>query len=303
VNDTLIGWCHHTINFWRGCNKVNQTECIGCYAEAQAIKYGWKFEVLRPTRSPWLQAELLNESAKVRGIHELVFTCSISDFFHQQADPWREEAWDVIRRCKNLIWLVLTKRPERIPGRLPSDWNDGKNYPNVWLGVTCGEKASFNRVDQLRKINCALRFLSCEPLLEDISEINLEKVGWILCGGMSGDQSKSHAMDLRWAVSLYDTAQKAGVPFLFKQVSHHMTERGINALGLYLADRDSEPADPETVDCVREYPKVPGQRIIPPGIQGVRLNQPEWESYRRRHADNQRQATEAPSTEREVGTC
>jgi protein gp37 len=281
VKDTLIGWCHHTINFWRGCNKVNDTECSGCYAEAQAIKYGWKFEVLRPTREPWLEAELLNAKAKARNTHELVFTCSLSDFFHPGADPWREEAWDVIRSCRNLIWLVLTKRPDKIPGRLPSDWNDGRNYPHVWLGVTCGEKAAFDRVDKLRGIDCALRFLSCEPLLEDISNLNLNGMSWVLCGGMSGPESKNRPMDLRWAASLYDAASAAGVPFMFKQVSDFRTERGINALGLYLARRNGENVDPETVDCVRQYPST-SLSFSQPQPRGVRWTQNDWEKCCRR---------------------
>jgi hypothetical protein len=196
-----------------------------------------------------------------------------------QADPWRKEAWDVIRRCRNLIWLVLTKRPERIFDHLPEDWDDGKNYPNVWLGVTCGERTAFERVDKLRKVNCAVRFLSCEPLLEDVSGLNLEGIGWILCGGMSGEESENRPMDLRWAVCLYDAARKAGAPFLFKQVSHAKTERGINALGLYLAQREGEVVDPETVSCVREYPVIEGFPICPPVEKGVRFTLAEWEQY------------------------
>lgn len=279
MKDTLIGWAHHTINFWRGCNKVNQTECIGCYAEAQAKQYHWNFKVLRPTRGPWLEAELLNASAKARDTHELVFTCSISDFFHKQADPWREEAWDVIRRCRNLIWLILTKRPENIGERLPPDWNNGANYPHVWLGVTCGERASFCRVDQLRQIRCALRFLSCEPLLEDISDLNLNGIGWILCGGMSGDHSRTHPMDLRWAAALCDAASNSGVPFLFKQVSDQKTERGINALGLYLAHRNGKDAAPESVDCVRQYP-TNALKFSIPTPKGIRWTQEDWDRYK-----------------------
>lgn len=281
MKDTLIGWCHHTINFWMGCNKLPGAECEGCYAEALMTRYGKEFKVLRPTREPWLQAELLNADAEARSTHELVFTCSLSDFFHREADAWRDEAWEVIRRCRNLIWLILTKRPDRIRECLPPDWNNGEGFPNVWLGVTCGERKSFQRVEALRKIPCALRFISCEPLIEDISNLDLSAVGWVLCGGMSGSLSKKHPMDLRWAASLYDASQKAGVPFLFKQVSHNMTERGINALGLYLAYRNEEAADPETVDCIRQYPEVDLQFRLPEP-KGVRLDAEGWGKYRRK---------------------
>jgi protein gp37 len=229
------------------------------------IRGGKEFKVLRPTRGPWREAELLNANAEARKTHELVFTCSLSDFFHPEADIWRDEAWDVIRHCENLIWLILTKRPERIRECLPPDWNDGKRFPHVWLGVTCGARKSFGRVETLRKVPCALRFLSCEPLIEDISELDLSGIGWVLCGGMSGKLSTKYPMDLRWAASLYDASQKAGVPFLFKQVSHNMTERGINALGMYLSGGTGTMSSKE---CIREYPKT-GLQFAQPEPQGT----------------------------------
>lgn len=278
MKDTKISWCHHTINFWMGCESVSG-ECAGCYAREFMEHYRQNFSILRLTQGPWLEAELLNEKARVKKTHELVFTCSMSDFFHEQADPWRDEAWDVIRRCRNLIWLVLTKRPERIHDHLPEDWDEGKGFPHVWLGTTCGMPGTYNRVDLLRKIPCTLRFLSCEPLIEGISNIDLEGIGWILCGGMSGTLSKTHAMELRWAASLYDAAQTAGVPFLFKQISHKKPEQGVNALGLYLAHRNGELAAPESVDCMREYPMVAGYTLVPPGFHGMRMDQAGWQSY------------------------
>lgn len=282
MKDTLIGWCHHTLNFWLGCNKVS-AECEGCYAKLLMARQGEAFEVLRLTRGAWLEADRLNAIAKARGTHELVFTCSMSDFFHVQADPWRDEAWDVIRGCRNLIWLVLTKRPERIAEHLPPDWDAGKGFPHVWLGTTCGTRDSFKRVEMLRKIPCALRFLSCEPLLEDISSIDLKGIHWILCGGMSGPLWRKKSMDLQWAASLFDAAGRAKVPFLFKQVSDNKTERGINALGLYLAHRAGKNPDPETVDCVRQYPKTE-LSFIQPQPKGQRWTRDEWSGVRGRTA-------------------
>jgi len=104
--------------------------------------------------------------AEAQGICFRVFTNSLSDFFHADADGWREEAWDVIRRTPNLIWLILTKRPELIRTRLPKDWGEG--WPNVWLGVSCGCEQTLNKRDTLRRIPVhpmAVRFLSAEPLL------------------------------------------------------------------------------------------------------------------------------------------
>ncbi len=284
MEDSLIGWCHHTVNFWQGCSIADKSECEGCYAEALMTLHKQNFNVLRPTRGPWYDAERLNASAMARNTHELVFTCSMSDFFHQGADIWRDEAWDVIRRCRNLVWLILTKRPQHIEAHLPTDWDGGKGFPHVWLGVTCGLKSSFGRVDQLRQIPCALRFLSCEPLLEDISDIDLSGIGWVLCGGMSGPLHKDRRMELSWAASLYDACRKKQVPFLFKQVSNIHTERGINALGLFVAHRAGKPANPKTVDCIRQYPR-PGFPIsfTPPKPKGVRWSEHDWGKYLRDH--------------------
>lgn len=286
MKDTRIGWCHHTVNFWMGCQQVSE-ECEGCYAEDFMRRKHKNFNVLRLTRGPWFEAEELNARARSRGTHELVFTCSLSDFFHAQADPWRCEAWDVIRRCRNLIWLILTKLPGRIPKCLPSDWNDGTGFPHVWLGTTCGIKTgkqpekSYERVDQLRQVKCQLRFLSCEPLLSDISDLDLGGIGWILCGGMSGKLWKDRSMKLEWAASLYDAAQRARVPFLFKQISDEDTEQGINALGLYLAHRSGQNPDFTKDYCIREYPESE-LSFIQPAPKGKQWTQKEWDHFLRR---------------------
>ena len=88
-------------------------------------------------------------------------------------------------------------------------------------------------------------------------------------------------MDLCWAASLYDASQKARVPFLFKQVSHNMTERGINALGLYLAHREGKTSEPDTVDCIRQFPDS-ALEFIPPEPEGIRLDAEGWAKYRRK---------------------
>ena len=281
MKDISVGWCHHTINFWSGCTSVSP-ECTGCRAQEVMQKQGEEFDVLRLSEGPWLEAELLNESAKARNTHELVFTCATSDFFHEQADRWRDEAWDVICRCQNLIWLILTKRPERIHKNLPNDWSNESGYPNVWLGTTYGALDSGDRVKSLRKVPCALKVLSCDPLMEDLGKIDLDGIGWILCGGISGKCSKDHPMDMAWAASLYDLAQQKKIPFLFKQISHVKPEQGINSLSVYILDPEAEQAEPESFDCIREYPQIPGFAIVPPEASGVRLSQAQWKKYMKR---------------------
>jgi len=148
----------------------------------------------------------------------------------------------------NLVWLILTKRPERIERHLPADWP----YINVWLGVSTGCKGTLNKMDTLRTIPVhpqAVRWISSEPLLEDISkDINLDGFGWVVTGGESGSGAEylwdsagdwrhefttggRRTMRFEWARSLCDVTKKAGLPFMFKQVTHPTSGYGYNALG------------------------------------------------------------------------
>jgi protein gp37 len=140
----------------------------------------------------------------------------MSDFFHGGADPWREEAWDVIRRCRNLDWLVLTKRPELMPDRLPPDWGDG--WPHVWLGVTCGVMASLPRLELLRKVPATVRFISAEPLLEAIDfSGHLDGFSWVITGCESAGVGKRRPMAVNWVRDIDKQCREAGVAHYFKQ--------------------------------------------------------------------------------------
>jgi len=252
-DNTEISWAHHTLNFWMGCDKV-APECAHCYI-ARGLFWGGRQPygaVYRTAQAGWgnavrwqrelEQCRLLNGDRAYR-----VFTCSISDFFSARADEWRADAWKIIRDTPSLVWLVLTKRPERIASHLPPDW--GMGYPNVWLGTSTGCRQTLNKMDTLRAIPAALRFVSAEPLLEDISgDINLEGFGWIATGGESGPgpeyvwnatgdwREEFHTtgrrvMNIEWAARLRDRVKTAGLPFLFKQITAEYPGTGINALG------------------------------------------------------------------------
>ncbi len=241
-----ISWTHNTQNFWVGCDKV-APECAKCYIGRILHKQG---------RDPWGQVYRTQtwdepwrwEKEATRNEQALrVFTCSLSDFFHVKADPWRREAWALIKRTPHLVWLILTKRPALIEARLPDDWGDG--YGNVWLGVSTGSRMTLNKMDVLRQIPAAVRWVSAEPLLEDISqEINLDGFHWLVAGGESGagdeylwdsaadwkeelaNESGRRTMRYQWAANLRDKAKAAGLPFMFKQVTNPRSGYGYNAL-------------------------------------------------------------------------
>jgi protein gp37 len=179
-----ISWTHNTWNPWVGCDKV-APECAHCYIGRILPKQhreAWGTVYRTDTwQAPWKW-----EQDCIRaGTAKRVFTCSLSDFFHAKADPWRREAWTIIKGTPHLAWLILTKRPELIEARLPRDWGNG--YFNVWLGVSTGCRQTLNKMDTLRKIPAAVRWVSAEPLIEDISQdINLDGFAWVVTGGESG---------------------------------------------------------------------------------------------------------------------
>jgi protein gp37 len=164
------------------------------------------------------------KAAAVAGRTELVFTCSWSDWFHADADEWRAEAWALVKACPNLTFQILTKRSERIADHLPADWGP-HGYPNVWLGVSVENKRhGLPRIDHLRPVPAVVRFLSVEPLLEDLGTVNLTGIDWVIVGGESGPNYRE--MDHAWARSLRDQCKAAGVSYFFKQSSAARTEMG-----------------------------------------------------------------------------
>ena len=162
AENSQIGWTDHTQNFWQGCDKVSQ-ECkhyyiAGVMGRAGRTPFGGPMRTKDWSKPYKWQRRAAEENRRFR-----VFTCLLSDFFHEGADEWRSDAWEIIRQCDRLDWLVLTKRPERIADRLPVDWGEG--YGNVWLGVICGISSSLPRVEILRRTPARVRFVSAEPLL------------------------------------------------------------------------------------------------------------------------------------------
>jgi protein gp37 len=238
---------------------------------------GRVFNVLALTQT-WKLPYELNAIAESQRRQAICFVCSLSDFFHADADHWRRDAWRIIKDCKNVNFMLLTKRPERIVECLPADWRNGQGYPNAWLGTTCGVRSSYARIDILRAIPCSLRFLSIEPLMEGVADIDLTGIGWVAAGGMSGVLHKTHQMRMAWAAEVHDLCKKQNVPFLFKQASNIHTERGINALSLFLAEREGREVEPATVPLIREYPatELP---LLPFTEHGKRFTTVDWAKY------------------------
>jgi protein gp37 len=230
MEKSKIGWTDHTWNPWWGCEKVS-TECRHCYI-GSIIKRSDKSRdpfsgPVRTGDATWKNPRRWDRKAEYTSERPRIFTCSMSDFFHQQADEWRADAWKVIRECKNLDWLILTKRSERIADCLPGDWGDG--YSNVWLGVTCGIESSLSRVDELVRIPAHVRFISAEPLLGPIDFSNHLSTGgidWVITGCEQAHKEKRRRMGLDWVREIDQQCRDANVAHFFKQ-HYAVNEAGI----------------------------------------------------------------------------
>jgi protein gp37 len=216
AENSKIGWTHHTMNFWWGCNKVNRM-CKHCYIGPIMKRGGYEpFQGPMRTSLSWDNPPRWDRAAQKSGERHRVFTCSMSDFFHPGADLWRPEAWQIIKSCTNLDWLILTKRPERVLERLPCDWSDG--YPNVWLGVSCGYREALPFLDHLRAIPAALKFVSAEPLLERMDfRPYLGWLDWIITGCERAARGQRQVMDMDWVRDIDQQCKEAGVDHFFKQ--------------------------------------------------------------------------------------
>lgn len=273
MENTKIAWTHHTFNPWTGCTKVGPG-CDHCYAKTldgrhlrSAIDHwgpGAPREVARETI--WREPSKWDRKAAAIGTRARVFCASMADVFDKEApQAARQRLWDLIRSTRNLDWLILTKRPENIQKYLPRDWGSA-GYPNVWLGTSCEDrKHGFPRVDALRAIPARIRFVSCEPLLEDISNIDLSNIHWLITGGESGP--KARAFDVVWARALRDLCTENDVRFFMKQLGARPLACG-TPLKVYKTadgkrDMNGKSIDGFPVDLrIREFPDPGPSEIV-----------------------------------------
>jgi len=180
---TEIEWTDSTWNPWTGCIKVS-AGCKFCYMYREQSHYGNDPTIIKRTSKTTFNAPLRWKNPGK------VFTCSWSDFFIDQADEWRNDAWAIIKQTPHLIYQILTKRPENIASRLPADWGTG-GWANVWLGVTIENRDCLNRANTLAAIPARVRFISYEPALElvDFSDV-LPNFDWLISGGESGSNPR-----------------------------------------------------------------------------------------------------------------
>jgi protein gp37 len=198
------------------------------------------------------------------GARPRVFCASLADVFDEEVpDSWRDDVFELVAKCTHIDWLILTKRPEKMrdyllgeSGAGAANFEEGGCFRHVWLGVSIeNQKAADERVPILLEIPARVRFLSGEPLLEEVSLVWMrhnndwdpptvpEGINWVIVGGESGPNARP--MHPEWARSLRDQCAAAGVPFFFKQWGEWLPRDQIGTRGKMRDLRIDRGADME----------------------------------------------------------
>ena len=248
MENSGISWTDNTFNPWVGCTKVS-AGCDHCYAESQSRWTGfakWGPGAVRRVTGDanWLNPIKWNRRAQEIGTRTKVFCASMADVFDGEAlTDARERLWDLIRVTPFLEWQLLTKRPTNIDRFLPKDWGDG--YPNVWLGVSAENREfALRRISVLQSIPAAIRFVSAEPLLDDLGELDLQGIDWMIIGGESGRGARP--FDVAWADRLIEQSKLQGVKVFVKQLGRKPVFDGKELVVLNSEGRrDGHAGEPE----------------------------------------------------------
>lgn len=211
MKQSKIEWTEATWNPSIGCDKIS-AGCKFCYAEVMSkrlqamhvpeYKDGFKFKMLE---------NRIDAPLKIKKPTKF-FVNSMSDLFHEDMSfDFLDRVFETIRQTPQHTYQILTKREHIL-----QDYFLNRAVPdNVWLGVTVENAKKKNRIDVLRNIDARIRFLSIEPLLEDVGELDLTNIHWVIVGGESGHGARP--MKPQWAVNIQQQCDEQDVSFFFKQ--------------------------------------------------------------------------------------
>lgn len=263
-----IQWTDSTWNIAVGCKKVD-SDCKFCYMYRDSMN-NTRYNPLeiRRTKTVFNMPLKLKQPSKI-------FTCSLTDFFIEEIDSYRNEAWDIIRKCPQHTFQILTKRPERIKYCLPEDWGNG--WDNVWIGTSIGSQDSDYRIKYILSIPAKIRFLSIEPLHSKIELTSIKLYGhddinplkpiisdswiesrpaidWVIVGAESGNDNgkyKFRECKLDWIEKIVNDCKEHNVPVFVKQLGTFISKE------LKLKDRHGGDIEefPEHLR-IREFPII-----------------------------------------------
>lgn len=206
-----IEWTESTWNPVTGCTKISPG-CDNCYAERMAKR----LQAMRQSNYAngfklTMQPKMLNLPLTWK-TPQVIFVNSMSDLFHKDVTTdYILKVFEVMGQASQHVFQVLTKRSNRLMRLSPQlPW-----APNIWMGVSVESSAYTFRIDHLRETGAHVKFLSLEPLLGSLPNMNLRDVDWAIVGGESGPGAR--AMQAEWVVDIRDQCLAASVPFFFKQ--------------------------------------------------------------------------------------
>lgn len=245
---SAIEWTDATWNPVTGCSKVSPG-CAHCYAETLSLRYGW-------SKLPWtpdnaaqnvvLHPDRMEQPLRWK-LPRMVFVNSMSDLFHERVpNTYRRDVWSVMDRARRHTFQVLTKRPELLRAWVLANQNvTTPVLPNVWLGTSIENNRWVHRADDLRDTPAAIRFISAEPLLGPLDELDLTGIDWLIVGGESGVGHRPN--DAAWVRDLRDRALDQGVAFFFKQWGGRTPRAGGRLLDGRTWDQYPSPSGPRVV--------------------------------------------------------
>ncbi len=212
---TAIEWTNATWNPVTGCTKIGPG-CDNCYAERFAER--WRGIEGHPYEQGFDLKQWPNRLSQPIAWKKprMIFVNSMSDLFHKEVDrSFIDKVFDVMERVDRHVYQVLTKRSSLMRAYIRDRYRAGKVPTHIWLGVSVEDAKHTSRIEHLKQVNSEARFISFEPLLGPITDVNLSGIAWAIVGGESGPGARPMHPD--WARGLRDICDRDGVAFFFKQ--------------------------------------------------------------------------------------
>lgn len=205
-----IEWTQQTWNPATGCTKISQG-CKFCYADSFAKRLqAMRVEKYKDGFKLRIHPDVLDDPRKWKP--SIIFVNSMSDLFHDDIPlDYIQQVFKVMNECPQHQFQVLTKRAERLEELSPLlNWT-----ANIWAGVSVENQETVFRINHLQKTGALIKFLSCEPLLQNLPNMNLKLIDWVIVGGESG--FKARPMEEEWVIDIREQCKKNNIPFFFKQ--------------------------------------------------------------------------------------
>lgn len=211
-------------NPWHGCTKYSEG-CKNCYVYRIDELAGRKSDKVHKNADFDLPMKRNRKGEYKIKSGETVYTCLSSDFFLEEADIWRRDAWRIIAERPDVDFVIITKRIKRFYEQLPADWGDG--YENVSIACTCeNQKRADERLPFFLELPIKHKTVICEPLLERIDLLPYldGRIDQVIAGGESGDFDKARPCDYDWVLGIRDNCIMSGTSFQFKQTGSNFVK-------------------------------------------------------------------------------